>query len=420
MTIAVDWVPTSGVFVKKSSSDVPHKQEEILETSDKQEEILETSDDDEEALYRAISSLTNLWAEPASAEPSAHRVEIEAAVLANLDNPFINQGNDKQLLVGRIVCLLCLTKPFILTCTRPILGFLSLHDPKVVVVLDSVTNTSNCSHFDEHMTSLYKNRTSMFEYAHAGTPREMATLTCIDDPDGQPTYFKMFNYSQHPAVKGRVVVMHNADHAFDESLKNAREIRKDTILALATWGYAHMPTPLNHHLCLTIPENRRPRDNCSFGKKPRVNQEKRCAVNRRRGPPRSWDSYVFDKGLLKGKMTSEAERIFMRGNWKYPMNSMGSENAALYDFLQVSGNYSALNHFVELQKMSKGQRPVRAFQGCLYIASYHFHLAPKMHSEFGNKTVHKVAEGRTYLAAPFIRSSSDAFENETSKVDGTL
>jgi hypothetical protein len=278
-----------------------------------------------------------------------HHQEIEAALLANMQNPHFRQ---------------------------------------VVVVYDSVTDkTMDCRDFVVYMTQklekLEKSTRTVPLVVTALKKNEsinwtdvtknpmmvsnLPQLECIEfkkksSSTGQPTYLEMFQYAtHHPIVTSDKVILSNADQVFDDTLSNAKFISNQTIFVLSTHGYS-MNTPYHiraqYHALLGDEKGRTTKSWCEPSPGPD-------------GVSDSWDAYIFHRSLLKAaiplKTTNDhGDDRFTRLNfWRKPMvyymNELGAEYAALYDIV-------------------KGlQGKVTVWNACSLIRTWHFHLEPKMH-----------------------------------------
>jgi hypothetical protein len=263
---------------------------------------------------KKVSLVVGFWAGLDDETHHPHRAEVEAALLANLENKQFDQ---------------------------------------IVVILDSVTENANCQHFVKRMNRL----------PEGGKPVSNIALTCINRVENQPNYFEMFNYTLHPDVIGDIVVMSNADQAFDDTIELARHVTHDAVLVLSTQGYnaSTVPARLRKHYLASMPHD------TTTTKE--IVVEGHCAVLKFRSGTGeisqlsySWDTYIYDKNYIRDTLTSVAfKRKTYERNWvSFFMNENGAENAALH----------GLTH-----KLSN----IKIWNVCHLIHSYHFHLAPKTH-----------------------------------------
>jgi hypothetical protein len=244
----------------------------------------------------------------------AHRRELEAALLVNLQNPFFRQ---------------------------------------VVVVLDSVTDkTINCQGFVDYTTMrlIDISKTAPLVFAsstnkehniwHGRRAFAWPHLECIEvreNPSGasQPTYLDMLRYATyHPIITSDKVILSNPDQVFDDTLSNAELITNKTIFVLSTQGYS-MDSPdsirAQYHALLGDEKGRETKNWCQPSTGPD-------------GCSDSWDAYIFHRSLLKETIPlsptdhhggSPFTRLnFWRKPSAYYMNEIGAEYAALYDIVQ--------------------------------------------------------------------------------------
>ena len=262
-----------------------------------------------------VSYVTSFWAKKLNDTASnPHRREVEAALMANIHNPYFDQ---------------------------------------IVVFLDGVSEQSNCVHFLGDMRDIDVNLgLNVLEQDDS-----IAKVTCIDVEGSQPPYYSMFMNSLSDVVLGDVVVMANADQAFDYSIALAHTINPDVLAVLGTRGYSENMPQFTKYFYRTL-----------VGDEYLSNTGKdiiggTVGVNICSSSPYSWDTYIFHKNALKGKLK---EKDFLRPNKNnemvhFYMNEMGAENAALWALQQTS--------FTSL------------YNACDVIHSWHFHLTPKTHKE---------------------------------------
>lgn len=232
-----------------------------------------------------ITLVTGFWAQPESQTSHPHRKEIEAALLANLKNPIIDQ---------------------------------------VLVVLDSITENANCQHFVERM-----NRLQAEEHSETNT----ALLTCIEHRGSQPTYLEMFQYTLHPKVEGNIVMLSNTDQVFDETLLMARNIPPKTIYALSTSGYHTSIVPQHvqqlYHSYVGAPLEESTTDRCRSLTSKHWMDIGNFSL--------SWDTYIFHQRTIRQSMWKVKHfkrRSFKKNIYFFYMNEMGAENAALHDIVE--------------------------------------------------------------------------------------
>jgi len=259
-----------------------------------------------------VSYVTSFWAETEDSTASPHRKEIQAAILSNINNRNFDQ---------------------------------------VVVLLDGITEHANCTHFIDEMYLLDRTHN-----LHVENENAIQKLTCINAPGRQLKYFQIFNYTLTDAVLGDVVVVSNADQAFDNTISKARHLSPSALAVLGTRGFsdATVPTDLQHFY-----------DSLLDGYlKRNASQEEvdRCSTT-----PNSWDTFIFHRMMVKGKL-QEADFLRMNvANESVPfyMNEYGAENAALWLWSGIRTSHTfttlatrlVLGHFTSHRKCtSRAQR----------------------------------------------------------------
>ncbi|CAB9510095.1 expressed unknown protein [Seminavis robusta] len=265
----------------------------------------------------SISLVTSFWAQSPEEEVSPHRREIEESLLNNIHNPHIHQ---------------------------------------VVIILDGSSENANCSHFKTRMEQLEQEfNTFMNLDDNMNSPeyqaRKRPLLTCVHRADTQPFYYEMFQYATNPdIVKSDIVIVANADQAFDESVATASRLKHNIVLALPTSGFDkdRVPSPTRDHFAKLHGTTAPAYANGS--------------ANRCRHKMLSWDGYAFHRTLLAGHLKPEFfQRPSVQGNAFFKMNEVGGENAALWGLQQ-------------------SQRHAKYIKTCEVMHLWHFHGAPKMHA----------------------------------------
>ncbi len=150
-------------------------------------------------------------------------------------------------------------------------------------------------------------------------------VTCVGSPYGQPNYYQMFQNAVSDYVTGDVVVMANADMAFDDTISLARHLNPEVLVGLGTSGFSDkMPSTVKaiYEQIVGTPS-------------PTHMDENRCAAAKRWSW--SWDTWIFYKSKLRGRLQSE---LFTRQNEDhesehFSMNELGAENAALVALQQT-------------------------------------------------------------------------------------
>lgn len=270
-----------------------------------------------------LSWITSFWATDSTR--NMHHAEIEAAILANMHNPHLDQ---------------------------------------IVVILDSVSNkTSNCALFVSQMYGL-KEAFSLTHHRQF-TDDCLPILTCVEREGGQPTYLEMFQYSLSAHVLGQIVILGNADHVFDETLYLARKLAPFSLLVLSSRGYNASNVPIFvrdvYHFHVVDQGLKK--------------AEEEGNVPDRFSNPGSWDSYVYyarDLREIRPVLANNtASMLFARNSFDvgvqyYSMNELGAENCALHDLM---ASFRLVNHSMSYWNV------------CGKINSWHFHHAPKMHNK---------------------------------------
>ena len=269
----------------------------------------------EQELATKVSYVTSFWAKPKGEEANPHRREVEAALLANIHNPHFDQ---------------------------------------VAVFLDSEDNEASCLEFHQTMADLSRQVFSMT--AEEANELLAIKLNCVVVRTGQPTYYQMFDNALSYVVTGDVVVLANADMAFDDSMSLARSLNPEVLAVLGTSGFTNkMPVNLGN-----IYEEIMGTDYIANDvEKPGEWAIDRCADLRSRF---SWDTWIFHKSKLLGRLKEENFMRPIRTNELVPfdMNENGAENAALWG-VQEAYPFSSL------------------YNACDRIQGWHFHLTPKTH-----------------------------------------
>jgi len=264
-----------------------------------------------------VSYVTSFWAKVIGEEINPHRREVEAALLANIHNPHFDQ---------------------------------------VVVYLDrEEDNAESCLDFCQAMSDLSRQVFSMT--AEESNELLANKVKCVDVQTGQPSYYQMFSNALSDEVIGDVVVLANADMAFDDSMSLARFLNPEVLAVLGTSGFSNRMTANIKNIYeemmgtdyITDVEQRRGH--------PGSWEIDRCAESRF-----SWDTWIFHKSKLMGRLKEENFQRLIRTNElvHFHMNENGAESAALWA-IEQSYPFSS------------------TYNACDRIQSWHFHLAPKTH-----------------------------------------
>ena len=295
--------------------------------------------------HRRVSYVTSFWARQRGSEEHPHRLEIRASLLANILNPHFDQ---------------------------------------VLIFLDGVNEFGNCPAFLDAMARLSSTLgITSFPTTSINHADLNSKVTCVGSNQGQPTYYQMFKNAVSDYVTGDIVVMANADQAFDDTIAYARHLNLEVLAAVGTRGYTDLISADTDYYYKEIvgrvlnPSNekaRRAPDNCIH-------------------TPKSVDTWIFHKSKLKETLRPEPFQRRNRGgqvNWFY-MNEMGAENAAMW----------ALNECYQFQSY---------YNACDKIHSWHFHLTSKTHNSKGwtrvpppyrnpSKDTNRCARGNCFLSS---------------------
>jgi len=257
-----------------------------------------------------VSLVTSLWAKNKDAFIHPHRREIKAALMANILNPHFDQ---------------------------------------VVVFLDGITQDSNCFHFGKEMKA--------FAGKLALEDDPFSKLTCIAVTTGQPTYFQMFENTFHDKVTGDIVVLSNADQAFDHTISQAQDLNPENLIVLGTRGFSNKMPPTTKYFYDTLV-------NTDYVTDLEQRKNGEWDTDMCRETLFSWDTYIFHKSKLMGRLNSgDFQRPDENDEMKYfYMNEMGAENAALWA-VQQSYPFTSI------------------YNACDDIHSWSFHLTPKTHHD---------------------------------------
>lgn len=268
-----------------------------------------------------VSYVTSFWAQERGSEVHPHRLEIRASLLANILNPHFDQ---------------------------------------VVIFLDGVKETASCDLFLRGMVQLSRTLDlSLFPTAADNHVDLFSKVTCVGSPNGQPNYYRMFMNAVSDYVTGDIVVMANADQAFDDTMKLARSLNPEVLISLGTRGYSDFIPPEADYFYKQIVGKVHPQ--YLDPKNERQKTPDICMTI-----PGSIDTWIFHKNKLKETLRPEPFQRLNRGGKKefFFMNEMQAENAAIW----------ALNQCYQFQSY---------YHACEDIHSWHFHLTPKTHHSFG-------------------------------------
>ena len=249
-----------------------------------------TTDGQMDAVRPKVSYVTSFWAQERGTEANPHRLEIRASLLANILNPHFDQ---------------------------------------VVIFLDSVKENANCDLFLRGMKELSRTLDiSSFPITSVNHDDLHSKVTCVGSPHGQPTYYQMFQNAVSDYVTGDIVVMANADQAFDDTMALARQLNPEVLAVLGTRGYSDLISPDVDLIYKQV-----------VG---RVHPEYMIASNEReKAPdncmtiPGSIDTWIFYKSKLKETLRPEPFQRRNRGGRMefFFMNEWQAENAGTSDII---------------------------------------------------------------------------------------
>ena len=226
----------------------------------------------------------------------------------------------------------------------------NIHNPhfdQVVVFLDGVSDEANCVHFIKGIKDL--------GYAAMEETDPFSKVACVNRNGGQPTYYQMFQNTLHEAVTGDVVVLANADQAFDDTISLARTLNPEVLAVLGTRGFSiRMPTTTKNFYDSSVGT-----DYMTNKKQLRSGEWDKDLCNSKW----SFDTWIFHKINIKNLKEQDFKRRKQNREWvPFYMNEMGAENAALWG-VQQSYPFMSL------------------YNACDRIHSWHFHLTPKTHHD---------------------------------------
>lgn len=148
-------------------------------------------------------------------------------------------------------------------------------------------------------------------------------LKCVDVQTGQPTYYQLFQNALSDVVTGDVVVMSNADIAFDETISLARHMNPEVLTVLGTSGFSN-----------AFPRNVRQVYESMMGTDYVTSEELQKGhpgsweVNRCVETRFSWDTWIFYKNKLHRLKEEDFQRLTLDGEMAFfYMNENGAENA---------------------------------------------------------------------------------------------
>ena len=164
--------------------------------------IIDVQTDASPQQHRRVSYVTSFWARQRGSEEHPHRLEIRASLLANILNPHFDQ---------------------------------------VLIFLDGVNEFGNCPAFLDAMARLSSTLgITSFPTTSINHADLNSKVTCVGSNQGQPTYYQMFKNAVSDYVTGDIVVMANADQAFDDTIAYARHLNLEVLAAVGTRGYTDL------------------------------------------------------------------------------------------------------------------------------------------------------------------------------------
>jgi len=273
-----------------------------------------------------VSYVTSFWAKIRGTDIHPHRREVEAALVANIHNPHFDQ---------------------------------------VVIFLDRefVDKSETCHHFREAMVDF-----NMLLGMTAEEAKELlqSKVTCVDVYSGQPTYYQMFQNAISDYVVGDVVVLANADMAFDDTISLARHLNPEVLVVLGTRGFSDkMPLSTRnfYHTFVGTDQHEWDADRCYT--------------------KWSWDTWIFHKSKLRNLKEEDFKRPNVNNETvPFYMNELGAENAALWA-VQQSYPFTSL------------------YNACDRIHSWHFHLTPKTHKDHESPWLHHSGNPSVFVPKPW-------------------
>jgi hypothetical protein len=282
-----------------------------------------------------VSYVTSFWAKsPNEVEVNPHRREVEAALLTNIHNPHLDQ----------IVVFLDTAQP---QPQQPQQN----NDAAII----SESESSSCDQFYQDMMTLTH---QVFQMSIASANEILKKLTCVNVFTGQPTYYQMFTNTLSEIVTGDIVILANADMVFDDTMSLVRGLHPEVLVVLGTSGFSNsIPVTIKNIYEQVV--------GTDYTTKYNSEQLNEWGINRcmDRESKWSWDTWIFHKQKLMGKLNEDHFKRRIQSNERVPfhMNENGAENASLWAIQQAYPFASIYN-------------------ACERIHSWHFHLTPKTHT----------------------------------------
>ena len=108
---------------------------------------------------------------------------------------------------------------------------------EVLVLYDGVTEENHCAHLVQRLKAQAAVALRRNGQPHDNIEGRIASLKCLDNPGGQPSYWEMFNTSSHSSlIESEVVVMGNGDGATDATVGQLASIEEGVAVMLSVTG----------------------------------------------------------------------------------------------------------------------------------------------------------------------------------------
>ena len=109
---------------------------------------------------------------------------------------------------------------------------------EVLVLYDGVTEENHCAHLRQRLLAQAAVALRRNGQPHDNIEGRIASLKCLDNPGGQPSYWEMFNTSSHSSlIESEVVVMGNGDGATDATVGQLASIEEGVAVMLSVTGF---------------------------------------------------------------------------------------------------------------------------------------------------------------------------------------
>jgi hypothetical protein len=267
-----------------------------------------------------------------------HRKEILTAILANMHNPHFDQINvilDAETVLKGKSCAIFMNE---MEQFQQKYQFLAGPD---VAGNEEVDNDED------------NDFTSNSDFSHVQCIVHKPNN--VKEQTRQPTYYDMFHYtiSSSNDDGDTVVVLSNADHVYDDTIRYAKYVKPQRVVVLSTWGYNHtiVPSRIASYKPLYDPTDQISSD---------WSLPYRC-------PSNSWDTYIYrPKDVTHIQRKTFVRQTLHDGYQPFYMNQNGAENVALYELTTK-------------RPTSGAAAPLQVFHGCRTIRSWHIHFYQKKH-----------------------------------------